>query len=210
MNSKYEDFLGLGRDLRGGDEKVEEVRLGVLGFRREVEGLKRKVRERREEVERLVEEKRKIRERVVLGRGLLEVDRRITALEKKLMLVSKATKDEEDEDEGSDSDEENGEELAGVVEIGKPCRHAAQYVYITKLVQKLGPEHPFLESQEERIQRLRQTILLDLGTALKQAAAAGEDGQLAILKALGVYKAMNESKEAIRVLKETKSQKPRV
>ena len=32
MNANYEDFLGLGGQLKGGEERVEEVRLGVLGF----------------------------------------------------------------------------------------------------------------------------------------------------------------------------------
>ena len=54
MNEKYQDFLSLGSSLRGGEDKIEEVRLGLLGFRRDVEGLRDMVEERRKEVEGLL------------------------------------------------------------------------------------------------------------------------------------------------------------
>jgi hypothetical protein len=34
VNSNYQDFLNLGNSLHGGEEKVEEVRIGLLGFRK--------------------------------------------------------------------------------------------------------------------------------------------------------------------------------
>ncbi|KAL9634709.1 MAG: hypothetical protein Q9164_003928, partial [Protoblastenia rupestris] len=209
VNSDYEDFLGLGRDLRGGDEKVEEVRLGMLGFRREVEGLKEKVKERREEVERLVNERRGIREQIVLGRGLLEAERLIEDLEKRLMLAPKDGKDGDGGEDRSDSAEESEDDTDNGVEVVKLRRHAEQYIFIAKLVRNIGPEHPFLAKLEERILRLRQTVLIDLSSALKQAATDGEDGKNAILEILAVYKMMEAWKEATSVLKETRGLKDR-
>ena len=51
VNTNYEQFLSLGSDLKGGEEKVEDVRVGLLGFKRGVEDVRGKVRERRGEVE---------------------------------------------------------------------------------------------------------------------------------------------------------------
>lgn len=208
VNSNYEDFLGLGRDLRGGDEKVEELRLGVLGFRREVEGLRDIVREKRREVEGLVEERKRCREEVVVGRGMLEVDRRIGELEERLMLVQNGTGDTR-EKEGADDDvesEDSEDELEDGVDLRKLRRHTEQYAYLMKMVQKLGPERPFLVSQEERIRRLKETLLLDLGSTLKQLTALNTANG-SILKILDLYSLIEEPNAALRVLKEAR--KPR-
>ena len=204
MNSNYEDFLGLGRDLRGREGGVEEVTLGVLGFRREVEGLRRKVVGKREEVEGLVERRKRVREEIVLGRGLLEVERRVSDLERRLMLMQDGVKEGNVEDPESDIESDDEVDELGV---GRLKRHAEQYVYITKLVQRLGPEHPFLINQEERILRLKQTVLLDLGSTLKSAKNAVVGGQQSsTLQILRIYGTMNASKEAVSLLKEMKKQ----
>lgn len=190
--------------MRGGDEKVEAVKVGLLGFGREIEGLKKKVEGRREEVERLVEERRRVRREVMVGRGLLEVDRKVGELEARLMLVQ----DQKLEDDGgSDSEEESGEDEDGAIAVSKLQRHVQEYVCIKRLVGRIGPHHQFLVKQEERILSLKQTVLLDLSSALKQAVAAGDEGKDALLKILGVYKVMDEPREAIAVLKEVKSPK---
>ncbi|KAL9103833.1 MAG: hypothetical protein Q9163_001153 [Psora crenata] len=204
VNSNYEDFLGLGRDLRGGDEKVEELRLGVLGFKRELEGLKYKVRERRDEVERLVEERKRVRQRITLGKGLLEVERRVKGLEEKLMLAPGNGNNGDEQGSLTDSDEASEEEMEGGVDVSKLRRNAELYIYIEKLVRRFGAEHPFLAKQKERVRRLRQTVLLDLNNALVQSAAAGKQG---ILQILEVYKVMDASREAVYVLKEAKNRK---
>ena len=204
VNSNYEEFLGLGRDLRGGDEKVEEVRLGVLGFRREIEGLKGKVSERKAEVEQLLQERKCAREQIVLGEKMLEVDRRIGDLEGRLMLVQNETTAEGAEELESEDSEE---EVEGGVELGKLRRHAEQYVYITRLVKSLGPELPFLVNREGRILKLKQTVLLDLNSGLKQASAAGEGGKLHTLKLLELFRLMDESKEALSVIQNLKDER---
>ena len=208
MNENYQDFLSLGSSLKGGDEKVEEVRLGLLGFKREVEGLRSKVDGRRREVEELVEERKRIRENVQLGRRLLEVERKIGDLEERLMLASTGPREAEVNDEGtvlSETDEESDEEPEnngiGIVRLQ---RHVERYRYIKGLVERIGPQHPFLVKQEERVLRLKQTVLLDLNNALKQAVAGDDDMRGDLLKLLGIYKQMGEASEAMQVLKESK------
>ena len=194
--------------MKGGDEKVEEVRLGLLGFRREVEGLRGKVDGRRKEVEELVEERKRIRESVQLGRRLLEVERKIGDLEGRLMLASISPRGKEINEEGivvSESDEESDEEPeSDGISILRLRKHMEQYMYIKGLVERIGPEHPFLVKQEERVLRLKQTVLLDLNSALKQAVAGGEDMRGDLLKLLGIYRQMGEASEAMQVLKESK------
>ena len=208
MNENYQDFLSLGSSLKGGDEKVEEVRLGLLGFRREVEGLKAQVDGSRQEVEELLEERKRIRESEQMGRRLLEVERKIGDLEGRLMLASTGPQEVEINDDGvflSESDEGSDEELeSNGVGIQRLRRHMEQYIYIKGLVEKIGPGHPFLIQQEERILRLKQTVLLDLNNALKQAVAGGEDTKDDLLKLLGIYRRMGEAAEAVQVLKELK------
>lgn len=208
MNENYQDFLSLGSSLKGGDEKVEEVRLGLLGFRREVEGLRGKVDGRRKEVEELVEERKRIRESVQVGRRLLEIERKIEDLEGRLMLASTGPRKVEvngEEFVPSESEEESDEEPESNG-IGTPRlrRHMEQYVSIKRSMERTGPEHPFLVKQEERVLRLKQTILLDLNSALKQAVAGGEDMRGDLLKLLGIYKQMGEASEAMQILKESK------
>ena len=204
VNSNYEDFLSLGRDLKGGDEKVEEVRLGVMGFRREVEGLRDKVRSRKEEVAALVDRKKEIRRQIMLGRGLLDVNRRIEELEEKLMLVQNGVNGVKDTGSEVESEAESEDELDDDFGIWKLQRHAEQYVLITKLIQKLGPELPFLVGQEERVRRLKQTILLDLDGALKRTATDGKN-HTGILNILDLFKLLEQPQLAVKILKEIKN-----
>ena len=194
--------------MKGGDEKVEEVRLGLLGFRREVESLKGKVDGRRKEVEELVEERKSISESVQIGRRLLETERRIGELEGRLMLASKGPRKAEVNEEEmvlSESEEESDEEPeSNGIGIQRIRRHMEQYMYIKGLMERTGPEHPFLVKQEERVLRLKQTVLLDLNSALKQAVAGNEDMRGDLMKLLGIYKQMGEASEAMQILKESK------
>lgn len=205
MNENYSDFLSLGSSLQGGEEKVEEVRVGLLGFRRDVEGLKGKVEGRRREVEGLVEERKRIREEVQLGRGLLEVEEKVEELEARLMVASSREHTQKDEEDAgiSDSDEES-EEDTNRVPTSRLKRHAQRFLYIQQLVERIGPEHPFLVKQEERILRLRQTVLLDLSNALKQMPSSSDEDKERLMRILGIYRDLGASGEALKVLRERK------
>lgn len=184
------------------------MRLGLLGFRREVEGLRSKVDGRRKEVEELVEERKRIRASIQMGRRLLEIERQIGDLEGRLMLTSTGPRQAEVNDEGvvlSESEEESNEETeSDGIGVLRLRRHMEQYMYIKGLVERTGPGHPFLVKQEERVLRLKQTVLLDLNSALKQAVAGGEDMRADLLKLLMLYRQMGEASEALQVLKDSR------
>ncbi|KAF2095796.1 hypothetical protein NA57DRAFT_78576 [Rhizodiscina lignyota] len=210
VNSNYQDFLGLGGSLKGGEEKVEEVRVGLLGFQRGVRELRGLVGERRREVEGLLKEREELwRERQV-ARGLLDVDARLVELEEKLMLQSAGKKNaiDAEADNDSESEEDDDEDEEGVdaadgtfVPLKRLQRHTQRYLCLLEVMERVGPEHPFIKAQDARIMRARNTLLLDLSTALKQARGLGEAGRGQLMKLLVLFRDLDEEKEAVKVLK---------
>ncbi|KAI9829658.1 MAG: hypothetical protein M1819_006029 [Sarea resinae] len=216
VNTNYQDFLTLGGSLQGGEEKVEEVRVGLLGFRREVEGVRRKIEERGKLVSELLDERTAVRKQIAVGRTILEFESRLAELEERLMVQSngavKPIPDEDDESSFSESDEDESEEEYPTNANGtsftstiKLARLVQQYLYVKHLSERVPPEHPFVIAQESRVQRVKNTLLLDLGTALKEAMGmTGSDGGR-LMKVMGLYAQMDESGEAVQILKVTKS-----
>jgi conserved oligomeric Golgi complex subunit 2 len=208
VNVNYEQFLSLGSDLRGGDEKVEDVRMGLLGFKRGVEEVRSKVWERGWEVDRLLEEKTRISKQINVGRKLLEADARLEELEEKLM-VSSLGRNEivpgEDTWSASEDEEEGEDELAEERGTGTSTKKLQSlvddYRQVEHIQSIIGSHHPYIISQEPRIVRVRNTLLLDLSTALKQAYPAGKASQSRLLSILDIYSQIDESAEAIKIMK---------
>lgn len=203
--------------MKGGEEKIEEVKVGLLGFERDVGLVREKVDTRRTEFGTLLREKKKAREDVRMGRALLEVAERIDELEGRLMIQDEPKNEDEengfadelDAESEEESDEVDGEtselvELAQV-SIRRLRRCVEQYLYIREMVHRIGATHPFLIMQEERILRIRNTLLLDLSTALKQARQASSVSNGPLLKVLQLYDDMNEEADAVIVLRETQA-----
>jgi hypothetical protein len=212
INTNYEQFLSLGSDLRGGDEKVEDVRVGLLGFKRGLEEVKSKIKARGQNVENLLEEKTRVSKQISTGRKLLEVDACLEELEGKLMVASigrngSLNRDDSWSDSGDeDEDEEStGGDGIGSANIKKLQRLVQDYRQVEHIAGAIGSHHPFMIAQEERLIRIKNTLLIDLSTALKQAQGADESSQSRMVKILGVYREMGEGAEAIKVLKESKS-----
>jgi hypothetical protein len=212
VNTNYEQFLSLGSDLKGGEEKVEDVRMGLLGFKRGVEDVKGKVRERKVEVEGLLGEKKSVSKDIALGRKLLEVDSRLEELEDRLMVASLGRSpdgldDSWSEDEEDDEDEEEGEFTSNMngTSTKKLQRFVLDYRNIEHLTTTVGLEHPFIAAQKPRLLRLRNTIVLDLNAALKQAISLGEGGKTRMIKILGIYRDLGVGEEAVKVLRDAKS-----
>ncbi|CCC11915.1 hypothetical protein SMACR_05128 [Sordaria macrospora] len=246
VNANYTSFLSLGDELKGGEERVEDIRVAVLGFKRAVEEVRLRVKEKRGEVGLLCGELGSVRGGIEWGRGVLELAERVEGLEVKLSLgslgstgggnvgtggggggagvegwVKKGMKDdlgEEDDYEGWDSgsedfkeevlsdDLEDDEEGEGFMS-STPAELEAlakEYVKIEQMADRLGGhEVPFVRKMEERMIRCRNTILLDLSTALKEARrAAGEKGKKRVIRHLGVYRLLDAELEAVRVLRE--------
>ena len=207
VNTNYEQFLSLGSDLKGGEEKVEDVRVGLLGFRRGVEDVKRKVTERRTEMEGLLGEKRTVGREIAVGRKLLEVDARLEELEDRLMVASLGRgANGADEEAWSDSEEEDGEGAeAGTEGTRKLHRLVLDFRIVERLSEKIGMGHPFIVAQQPRMQRVRNTLLLDLSTALNQAMSMGESGGKRLSGVASIYSDLDAGGEAVKVLKGLKS-----
>jgi hypothetical protein len=212
VNTNYEQFLSLGSDLRGGEEKVEDVRVGLLGFKRGVEDVRTKIKERGIQVQGLLDEKTNIGKQISTGRKLLEIDARLEELEEKLMMASAGRNAiGSSEDAWSESDDDNDEE--GLVEETgatgtslKKLRQLVQdYRHTDQVIASVGSHHPFIIAQEPRLMRIRNTLLLDLSTALKQARGAGGSSSSRLLGLMGIYREMGEATEAVKVLKTLKS-----
>lgn len=178
MNDNYADFLGLGEKLAGGEEKVEEVRVGLLGLERDVGVLREKVVREQERVRGLVEEKRGLMKEMSVGRGLLEVDERLGELEIELALREREkTAVEEDDERGEWEEEwddgvvgESDDEGDGGVVAGRIRRRVDEFSGVMRLVRRLDEKHPFLVAQQGRIRRIRDVVLLDLDAAIRTAS----------------------------------------
>ncbi|KAL9623909.1 MAG: hypothetical protein Q9160_001901 [Pyrenula sp. 1 TL-2023] len=215
INSNYRDFLSLGSTLQGGDEKVEDVRVGLLGFQRDLGSVRDKVQKRRDEIAVLLEEKRNLKQEIHLGQNILELADRIDTLEEKLMIGAKqgvkgaeATKVRDDsdiasEEEAFDSlDESSGGEddaQRDSLYLRRLERHIDLYLTIAALKTRFGPTHPFLAQQESRLTKIRSTLLMDLKTATKQARSSeGSSSQLERINRM--YTKLGEQKEVISTI----------
>ncbi|PGG95207.1 hypothetical protein AJ79_10189 [Helicocarpus griseus UAMH5409] len=194
VNENYQDFLSLGSALKGGEEKVEQVRVGLLGFQRDVRGIRDGFEKRIGEIGELLEEKKEVRRGLKVAYELLDVEESIGELEERLMIVDTRGKgngiaslgeadgagDEESdgiiESETEDSDEDNedgvgGEGVGGAptVSLSRLERHIRKYLYIRTVGGRVGEKHPFIVRQENRMGRIKTALLLDLKAALQQA-----------------------------------------
>ncbi|KAK4122172.1 hypothetical protein N657DRAFT_681976 [Parathielavia appendiculata] len=219
VNANYTAFLSLGDELKGGEERVEDVRVALLGFRRAVEEMQGRVRERRMEVGRVNAELARVKEAVELGRKMLELEERVAGLEERLAvgdLVKRERKDvgngnEAEEDWGdnfnfaeSDEEDEGEEEELGFLS-SSPSKLAGlvrEYSVAERIADSVGRDLPFVKKTEGRMSRCRNTILLDLSTALKEARKAGPKGQGRVIQYLGIYRSLDAQAEAVKVLKE--------
>lgn len=183
VNHNYSDFLSLGSSLQGGEEKTEEVRVGLLGFERDVKSLREKVEGERTRVADLLEEKKRLMREVNVARGLLEFDRRLRDLEVDLGLKEKVPEEivsEQDEDEDRDQSEWGPEWDDGVVDLddedyehesdGVPVRlkgRVDRFLILRALIERFGKEHPFVAAEQWRIRKVRETVLLDIDAAIR-------------------------------------------
>ncbi|KAI0883053.1 oligomeric golgi complex component, COG2-domain-containing protein [Annulohypoxylon maeteangense] len=199
VNSNYTSFLSLGDELKGGEDRVEDVRVALLGFRRAIEEIKGRVQERGTEVADLNKDLVGVRGEVETGRKMLELDERISALEGRLAIGSIGP----DSDDSDEDDDENEDELDGAVgsSSAKLSQLANEYVTIDELADDIGRDTPFVRKTEERLIRCRNTVLLDLGAALKEAKQAGGKGQAKLLKLMGIYALLDAQAEAVKALK---------
>jgi len=201
VNGNYEEFLSLGGDLKGGEEKVEGVRVGLLGFQREIEAIRKAVQDRAKETAELLSDKKELRKEIVLGRSLLEVHGRLEELEEKLGIKIKEEDDDEDDDE-DDEDDENEDTPEGLSynsAVGRLRKQSEQYLIIVFQSSKIGSSHPFLVSLQPRVEEVRKTLILDLSASLRQARSSNDrNAVLGFSQVFGILEAQND---ALKVLK---------
>lgn len=201
VNENYQDFLSLGDSLKGGEEKVEEVRVGLLGFQRDVSAIQAKVDARAAEMQSLLQEKKQYRVKTNVGRALLDIAERIEELEQRLMIpdpenpsAARETPEEDSEledfgDESSEDDDGdlgNEEHESAIISLKRLDHNVQKFVYIIAESEQIGQKHPFLANQEPRLQKIKSTLLLDIDTALKQARKPGTKGEARAVKIQGL------------------------
>ncbi|KAF8241879.1 hypothetical protein K440DRAFT_198123 [Wilcoxina mikolae CBS 423.85] len=158
VNRDYADFVGLGSSVKGGEGRVEDLKVGLLGFRREVEGIVAGIERTKLEVEKELAVKEGIRREKVLARNLLALAQR---------------------------------KLVG-------C-----WVYLDEiLLPKIPKNHPFLKTQEERMTKVKDTLLIDLRSALKEVRLQGDEGKC--LEVMGLFADLGAESDAVKALKETR------
>lgn len=206
VNTNYEQFLSLGSDLRGGEEKVEDVRVGLLGLKRGFEEVRGKIQARGQEVEGLLGEKTRVNKDISSARMMLELDARLEELEENLMMgsVDRQTRDNVWSD--SEDDEDDDAEIAtGGTSTQKLQRLVRDYGQVIQIAQAVGHSNAFITAQEPRLGRVRNVLLLDLNTAFKEANGSDDSSRAHLVKVLGIYREMGEAAEAVKVLKSLKS-----
>lgn len=207
VNARYEDFLSLGSSVRGGGEKAEELRVGLLALRREIEVVRGAVAEREREMEGLVRERGVVRREVERGRRLVEWEGRVGRLEERLGIESGANGDGrgeqdegEDEDEGSTGDEDDEDEdegMQGTVPLPRLARRVEEVVAVERAKKIVGERHPFVVAQGHRIMKIRNVLLLDLSAAVRAAKGDGER----MMRLLELYSRIGAAREAVETLK---------
>ena len=201
VNGNYEEFLSLGGDLKGGEEKVEGVRVGLLGFQREVEGIRKAVQERARETSELLQEKKGLRKEIVLGRALLEVNERLEEVEERLGIKEReGEEDDEDEEEDEDEDSSSGVEGSPIAGAVKRLRkQAEQYLMIVAQSSRIGSSHSFLVSLQPRVDEVRKILILDLSASLRQAKSSNDKNT--VLDLSQIFAILEAQSDALKVLK---------
>jgi conserved oligomeric Golgi complex subunit 2 len=187
VNDNYADFLNLGSSLHGGEDKIEEVRVGLLGFERDVKGLREKVEAERSKAVVLLQEKKEVMREINAGRALLEIHQRVEDLELDLGLKEKAVAPVEVKAETDDGDddapdgeqewdsvwddepvEEDDADVSGEAELPlQLARRVERFLMLKVLVERLGKDHPFNLAEQNRIRKVRETMLLDMDAAIR-------------------------------------------
>ncbi|RPA98185.1 hypothetical protein L873DRAFT_1740943 [Choiromyces venosus 120613-1] len=206
VNRDYADFVGLGGSLQGGDGRVVDLRMGLLGFRREVAGVVGVVDGVRREVEGLRGRRGVVGEGKTLAKNLLTLSYRLDELSTLLLIHPSPTSPSASTSTSAAPttaipipDFDPGE--SSTPGIPRLSRILLGYLFVTRtLLPKLPPQHPFVKTQIPRIEAVRKTLLLDLDSALKEARA-GKDSEKALVL-LGFYADLGAEGEGVRVLKE--------
>ncbi|KAF3927207.1 hypothetical protein ABW20_dc0104939 [Dactylellina cionopaga] len=217
VNRDYADFVGLGGSLRGGEGKVNDLKLGVMGFAREIEGVKEKVAKVAGEMETEMTVKKEVSRKKALARNLLTLETRLSQLESLLLLKGQQEGGATGTDDDAmatllhtlDLDDPSNSSLTSLPRLQKLV---ASFSYLKHILSKIPPSHPFVIAQGKRIKQARQTISGDLSRALKETRAELKDEDLIeeerknlerrLVDILGLWGEVGNTDDAVKALKE--------
>lgn len=224
VNENYQEFLSLGAALKGGQDKVEEVKAGLLGFQRNVQGIKDQFEAKKKEIQECLDEKKRLRSKISVGYDLLDVAERIELLETNLMIRpgkdatakengAQAGDDESDglsdvilgsETDDSDEDGEGSENESGNkarISLRRLEAHIQQYLSVKVMADRIGEKHPFIYGHAGRIDAIKSALLLDLSTALKETSKLGPKRDEKLSTILRLYDSLGHHDEGQQCLK---------
>ncbi|QIX02402.1 hypothetical protein AMS68_007919 [Peltaster fructicola] len=196
VNGNYEEFLSLGADLNGGEDKVEGVRVGLLGFTRDIEALRLVITSRETEFEKLLSEAKQIRHEVVLGRKLLDIEASIAALEAALSITGTEATEDDDILDGELDDEDTE---VGDASLRKLMRRTENFAVLGAQMKAVGSQHPFLTTLEPRVHEIRKVLILDMSAALRQARSSQDAQDILCINRL--FSDIGAEREAVQLLK---------
>jgi len=201
VNNEYEAFISVGSTLRGGEEKIEGVRVGVLGFKREIEAVRDTIKDRGQEVQRLLDDRRATRRGMVIGRRLLDLEERVVNLEARLLGGNDDAQSRNIEEDDDSGDEDGHDTESDMLAVGRLRRQALAYLQARQMMAGIS-QHPFLATLEPRMSKIQHALLLDLNATLKEAKTNGTTDKNSLLGGLlAIYRDLGEGTEAIRALK---------
>ncbi|KAK2882559.1 hypothetical protein FQN49_000244 [Arthroderma sp. PD_2] len=224
VNENYQEFLSLGAALNGGQDKIEEVRAGLLGFQRNVQNIKEQFEARKKEIRESLDDKKQLRSKIAVGYDLLDIAERIELLETNLMIRhgkhtnggESATEAEDDESDGlsdvmlgseTDESEEEKEDMENRngsktrISLRRLEAHIQQYLSVKIMVDRIGEKHPFIVNHADRIDSIRSALLLDLSTALTESNKLGSKRDDRIATILRLYDSVGHREEGLLCLK---------
>ncbi|KAK9494601.1 oligomeric golgi complex component, COG2-domain-containing protein [Lipomyces doorenjongii] len=147
INRDYADFVGLGKSVSGGSGKVGDMKLVVIGFRREVEGISSRLNGVIQEMDELLQKKRAIREQENLGRSLISYAQGLQELEIALHIgTSPVTNSAEIEDTYPSL-------------VSKLKSLTAHYHSVRRILNKLPKDHPYVVAQDSRLGKIRTELI---------------------------------------------------
>jgi len=77
------------------------------------------------------------------------------------------------------------------------------WVYLDEiLLPKIPKDHPFLKAQEKRMRKVKDTLLIDLRSALKEVWLQGDEGKC--LEVMGLFADLGTESDAVKALKESR------
>jgi conserved oligomeric Golgi complex subunit 2 len=177
VNENYQDFLSLGSTLNGGEEKVEELRVGLLAFQHDLSAVEDNVEHRRAEVAALIDEKKSTIKQIKVGKSLLEIAERLEDLEANLMIgrtTDEALKGAHSENKCLSDESDDGAEDENMA-LHRLERCVEQYLILQLQLRRHNRSQSYIHNQSDRISRIRATLEIDLQGALKNCKSVHQE-----------------------------------